>query len=214
VEGGALAGRLFDAGMGVELSERLLTGPAVTARILPVLPAAPDALALPVRTAEDARLTALLRQAPRARLTRAVSAVATRVVAANGLSQYTALVDAVRRGGPVPDESEAGRLLRVMIAGRDPWSAGRQQPARALVATLNAPPDVAIMVMAGLAPGVAVARVVLDELADLEVSAADPVPDAPAVLPLTPGMLPPAGSRAVPFHRVPPSTGVFRSDDQ
>jgi len=186
----------------------------VTARILPVLPAAPEALALPVRTAEDARLAALLRQAPRARLARAVSAVAGRVVAANGLSRYAALVDAVRRGGPAADESEAGRLLRVMIADRDPSLAGRQEAARALVAALNAPPDIAIMVMAGLAPGVAVARVVLDELADLEVSEVDPVPDAPVVLPLTPGMLPAPGSRAVPFNRVPPSTGVFRSDDQ
>jgi hypothetical protein len=193
VEGGGLAGRLFAAGMGVELSERLLTDPAVTALILPVLPAAPDALALPVRTAEDARLAALLRQAPRARLARAVSAVATRVVAANGLARCAPLVDAVRRGGPVADESEAGRLLRVMIAGRDPWSAGRQQPARALVAALNAPPDVAIMMMAGSAPEVPVATVVLDELADVEVSHVDPVPDAPMVLPLTPGMLPPPG---------------------
>jgi hypothetical protein len=76
-----------------------------------------------------------------------------------------------------------------------------------LVAALNAPPDIAIMVMTELAPGVAVARVVLDEQADLEVSEVDPVPDAPVVLPLTPGMLPPPGSRAVPFHRCHPRPG-------
>jgi hypothetical protein len=192
----------------------MITEPDLRMPLLPVLPEPAESTPLPVLSAKDARLAALLGEAPEQRLQQAVFAVVDRLLTTLNGADGSVLA-AIGRSRTVPANASAeGTALRRLIADTTKPPVVRAV-ARTFAVVFSAPPADAITAMVAARLPLSVGDVVLEELADIPVTSVLPEPPA-QTLPLAPGMLPARGRRAAPFGQVLPSAGTFLEgpDDQ